>query len=216
MDKMMDKTLQTVRSTVKRGAHRASYEAESVYAILDAATICHVGFVVDGQARVNPINYWRDGDRLYVHGSHANSLLRAMTTQDVCVNVSILDGLVLARSAPRHSVNYRSVVLFGRAEKIEDNAEKTRLFEAMFEKLLPGRWDEIRKPTENELTGVALVGLPINDASLKARSGPPGDMDEDYALPVWAGELPVVHMREAPIADPRLDETVALPDYLKG
>jgi nitroimidazol reductase NimA-like FMN-containing flavoprotein (pyridoxamine 5'-phosphate oxidase superfamily) len=206
----------TQRTTLKRLPKRGEYDRAAVYRILDEGFICHVGFVVDGQPCVIPTGYARIDDKLYIHGSAASRMLRALERGvDVCVTVTLLDGLVLARSAFHHSVNYRSVVMFGRATSIEDDAEKFAVLRAFSEHIIPGRWAEVREPNEPELKATLVLALPLVEVSAKVRTGPPLDDEEDYALPVWAGEIPLRMAAAAPVADPRLSPEIEPPDYAR-
>lgn len=182
---------------MKREPQRARYDRETIEAILDEALICHLGFEVDGQPYVIPTLHARVGDRLYVHGSAASRLLRHLAGgAPVCVTVTLVDGLVLARSVFNHSVNYRSVVVFGTATVVEDD-EKREALRALTEQLAPGRWDEARQPTEKELKATWILSLPLDEASAKVRTGPEEDEPEDLDLPVWAGVVPV-HLAAEP------------------
>jgi nitroimidazol reductase NimA-like FMN-containing flavoprotein (pyridoxamine 5'-phosphate oxidase superfamily) len=185
------------RIRVKREPQRARYDRETIEAILDEALVCHLGFEVDGQPYVIPTLHARVGDRLYVHGSAASRLLRHLAGgARVCVTVTLVDGLVLAHSVFNHSVNYRSAVVFGTATLVED-AEKREALRALTEQLAPGRWDEARQPTEQELKATWILSLPIDEASAKVRTGPEEDEPEDLDLPVWAGVVPV-HLAAEP------------------
>jgi len=207
---------QTPRSRVRRLPKRASYDAGTIYAILDAGFICHVGYVIDGEPYVTPTAYWREGNHLYWHGSHASRMLRVVGDgAPVCIAVTHLDGLVAARSGFHHSLNYRSVMLFGRARRIDDPAHKRAALDAFIERLYPGRTAEVRPPTTEELKATTVVSMPIDEASAKMRSGPPLDDEDDYALPVWAGVIPVAMRYGAPVADARLPKKIPLPPYLK-
>src|SRR3954469_20158626 len=184
----MTGTLQTDRTTVRRLPERAAYDAESVYRILDEALICHAGFVVHGDPVVIPTIHWREGDRLYFHGAHASGLLRNLKNGvPVCVTVTLLDGLVMARSAFHHSMNYRSVVVFGNAREVAARDEKLRALERLVEHIAPGRSAEARGPSESDLRQTLVLALPLHEASAKIRTGPPVDDADDYTLPVWAG-----------------------------
>jgi uncharacterized protein len=201
----MNPTAPSDRTTVRRLPDRGKYDAETIYKILDEAFVCHVGFVADGQPFVIPTNYARVGDRLYLHGSAASRMLRSLAGGiPVCVTVTLIDGLVLARSAFHHSVNYRSVVALGRATLIEDPAEKMRALQLFTNHIMSGRWNDIRQPTDQELKATSVLVLPLNEASAKIRTGPPKDDEPDYALPIWAGVLPLNLVPGAPIPDPRL------------
>ena len=195
----------TQRSTIKRLPKRATYDSETVYQILDEGLVCHVGFVVDGQPYVIPTAYGRVEDRLYIHGSPASRMLRTLQEGiPVCVTVTLLDGLVLARSAFHHSMNYRSVVIFGTATIVSEPEEKLKALHAFTEHVVPGRWEEVRQPSRNELAGTLVLSLPIVEASAKVRTGPPVDDEADYSLPVWAGEIPLRLVAGVPVDDPRL------------
>jgi len=195
-------SLQTSRTTVRRLPARAAYDRETIYAIVDEALICHVGFVVDGQPVVIPTIHWRDGDTLYFHGSGASRMLKSLRDGvAACVTITLLDGLVLARSAFHHSMNYRSVVIFGKAQEVTDEAEKVRVLEILVERIAAGRSAEVRAPNEKELRQTLVLALPLSEASAKTRSGPPIDDDEDYGLPVWAGVIPMRLERGAAIKD---------------
>ena len=205
----------TARSRVKRLPKRGHYDRETVFAILDAALLCHVGYVIDGQPYVTPTAFWREGDRLYWHGSSASRMLRAQSAGlPVCLTVAHLDGLVLARSGFHHSLNYRSVMAFGTAHKIEDPEEKTAALDAFVDRLYPGRRAEIRPNTAQEIKATTVLSMVIEEASAKVRTGPPVDDEEDYALPCWAGVIPIRTIIGAPLADPRLAPGVAWPDGL--
>lgn len=206
---------QTARTTLRRLPKRGSYERRQVYEILDAGFVCHVGFVADGQPFVIPTAYGRAGDELYLHGARASRMLKALAAgAEVCVTVTHVDGLVLARSVFHHSINYRSVVVFGRARLVESEEEKTRALEAFTEHVMPGRWAEARWPTQQELAATLVLALPLAEASAKIRVGPPVDDEEDYALPVWAGVLPLRTAAGTAEADPRLPADTPLPDYV--
>lgn len=208
-------TLQTDRTTVKRLPKRGNYDRDTIHAILDEALICHVGFVVDGAPVVIPTIHTRIDDTLYFHGSAASRMLRSLRDGvEACVCVTLLDGLVLARSAFHHSMNYRSAVVFGTATEVVDREEKLRVLDAIVEHVARGRSRDVRKPTEPELKQTLVLALPINEASAKIRTGPPIDDDEDYALPIWAGVLPLKLTPQAPLADDRLLAGVSEPEYV--
>lgn len=182
----------TPRTQVKRLPKRAVYDRAEIYAILDEGFICHVGFVVEGQPYVIPTGYARRGDELLLHGSAASRMLRTLRgSVDVCVTVTLVDGLVLARSAFHHSMNYRSVMILGKACVVSDPAEKMDALRCFTNHVVPGRWDEVRQPTEAELKQTEVLALPIEEASAKIRKGPPLDDEADMALPVWAGVVPL-------------------------
>jgi uncharacterized protein len=203
----------TERTQVKRLPKRGMYDRETVFKILDEAFVCHVGFVVDGQPYVIPTNFGRVDETLYLHGSAASRMLRTLSEGiPVCVTVSLIDGLVLARSAFHHSVNYRSVVILGTARLVEDPAEKMEALRLFTEHIMKGRWEQIRWPTEQELKGTTVLALPIEEVSAKVRTGDPKDDEEDYELPFWAGVLPLPVVPAAPIADTRLKAGIAVPE----
>jgi len=194
----------TERSQLRRLPNRGSHEEEVIHRILDEGFLAHVGFQVGAQPFVIPTLYGRDGDTLYLHGSAASRMLRELDTGlPACVTVTLVDGLVLARSAFHHSMNYRSVVAFGTARKIQDPAEKTRALLVISEHLLKGRWKDVRGPSEQELKATAVLRFAIDEASAKVRQGPPLDDEEDYSLPVWAGVLPLKLVAQEPVPDSR-------------
>lgn len=204
----------TERTAVRRLPKRGVYDREPVYQILDEGFICHVGFVTDGQPVVIPTGYARKQDNLFIHGSQASRMLRTLKTQvDVCVTVTLLDALVLARSAFHHSMNYRSVVIFGRAVLIEGREEKLEALRAISDQIIPGRWDDVRQPTNQELAATTVLSLPLEEVSAKVRTGPPLDDEEDYSLSVWAGLIPLSLSAGQPIADPRLPSDIRAPNY---
>jgi uncharacterized protein len=212
----MDELLRTERTTLRRLPQRGNYDREIVNRILDEGFICHVGFVVDGRPFVIPTGYARVADRLFIHGSQASRLLRTLGQGiDVCVTVALVDGLVLARSAFHHSMNYRSVVVFGRATVVEEREAKLAALLALSEHMIPGRWADVRKPSERELQQTMVLSLPITEASTKVRTGPPLDDEEDYDLPVWAGVIPLRLIAEAPIDDPRMPAGSKPPEYAR-
>ena len=199
---------------MRRLPKRASYDVATVHRILDAGLVCHIGYVIDGEPYVTPTAYWRDGNHLYWHGSRASRMLEAVASgARVCVTVTHLDGLVAARSGFHHSINYRSVMLFGRPRRIDDPDAKHAALDAFIERLYSARVSEIRPPTPKELKATTVVAMTIDEASAKMRSGPPLDDDEDYALPVWAGVIPVETRFGTPIADARLPRNTPLPGY---
>ena len=208
-------TAPTDRTRVRRVPQRGAYERETIEAILDETLISHVGFVHEGQPVVIPTLHARLGDRLYLHGSAASRMLRTLEKGvPVCVTATLVDGLVLARSAFHHSVNYRSVVVFGTATLIEPGEETVKVLELFTERLVPGRWADVRPPTRQELKGTKVLSLPLDEASAKVRTGPPIDEDEDYDLPVWAGVLPLSTEAAEPQPDPRLDPAIETPGYV--
>lgn len=205
----------TERTTLKRLPARGHYDRELVHKILDEGFICHVGFVVNGAPVVIPTGYGRVGDKLYIHGSQASRMLRTLKTGiPACVTVTLVDGLVLARSAFHHSINYRSVVIFGNANLVEHPAEKSEALLAFSEHVIRGRWNDVREPTEQELKATTVLRIELEEVSAKVRTGPPIDDEEDYSLPVWAGVLPLQVIAEEPIADPRLPSEIKIPEYV--
>ena len=207
----------TARTRIARLPKRGDYSRETIYGILDAAFLCHVGFVVEGQPYVIPTSYGRAGDTLYLHGSAASRMLRTLAGGvDVCVTVTLLDGIVLARSAFHHSMNYRSVVMLGNAAPVEGDAAKIEAMRVIVEQIVPGRWEHVRKPSAQELKATAVLSLPIDEASAKLRTGPPVDEEEDYSLNVWAGVLPLATRAGELIPDPRLHASVAqIPEHIE-
>lgn len=204
------------RNKVKRLAKRGHYDADTIYPIIDAAMICHVGFAIDNQPFVIPTLHARDGDRILLHGSQASRMLRHLEGGGAaCVTVTHVDGIVLARSVFNHSINYRSAVVFGAGEPIAEDEQYAAL-ELFMEKLMPGRWDDARLPNDIEMKQTTIVAVQIEDASAKVRVGPPNDDAEDYALPVWAGVLPVRQVYGTFEADPQQRDHIALPDYLRA
>ena len=206
----------TARTRVVREAHRGIYERAAAYEILDEGFICHVGFAVDGQPFVIPTAYGRSGDNLYIHGSAASRMLRNLDQGvAVCITVTLLEGLVLARSIFNHSMNYRSVVVLGTAVAVRDAKEKLEALRLLSEHILPGRWAESRQPNEKELKQTLVMRLPIEEFSAKVRQGPPIDDEEDYSFSTWAGVLPLAMVAGAPINDPRLDPETPVPEYVR-
>lgn len=206
----------TERTTVKRLPKRGNYERETVNRILDEGFVCHVGFVVDNRPVVIPTGYGRRGDQLYIHGSAASRMLKTLREGiDVCVTVTLVDALVLARSAFHHSMNYRSVVIFGRACVLEDEGEKMEALRAFTDHIMCRRWEESRLPNSNELRATLVLSLSLVEASAKIRTGPPVDDEEDYELPVWAGELPLRLATGEAVPDPRLRDGIELPQYIR-
>jgi len=205
----------TARSRVKRLRERGAYDFETIAAILDAGLLCHVGYIIDAQPYVTPTAYWREGEHLYWHGSSASRMLRTLEKDvDVCFTVSHLDGLVLARSGFNHSINYRSVMLFGRANKIEDDGAKARALESFVEHLFPGRWKQLRPATTQEVKATTVLSMPIEEGSAKVRTGWPHDNEDDYSWPVWAGVVPVRTVVQSPMPDERLSAACEPPGYL--
>lgn len=217
---MSDEPRGTERTTVKRLPDRGRYDDETVHGIVDATYLCHVG-IVDGEGRpvVLPTLHARIGNRLYIHGSPASRLLRSARSADVCCTITIVDGLVLARSAFHHSVNYRSVVIFGRPVEVSDDGEKRVALDAIVEQVVRGRSSDCRPPSEKELRATTVLALEIDEASAKIRTGGPVDDEEDHALAHWAGVVPVTEVFGTPIPDPRMVAhrgSVEVPAYLTG
>jgi nitroimidazol reductase NimA-like FMN-containing flavoprotein (pyridoxamine 5'-phosphate oxidase superfamily) len=209
----MDSYTPTTRTEVRRLAKRGVYDKAQIHAILDEGYLCHVGFMVEGQPYVIPTGYARSGDRIYIHGSAASRMLRTLDQGvDVCVTVTLVDGFVLARSAFHHSMNYRSVVLLGKARLVTDPDEKRNTLRSFTNHILPGRWEEVRQPTEQELKATSVLALALDEVSAKVRTGPPIDDQEDYAFPVWAGVVPIRTQVDQPIPDARVLPDIPLID----
>ncbi len=201
---------------IRRKPQRGSYERDVIYGIIDEALYCHVGFNQDGQPVVIPTIHARVDDTLILHGARASRMLKHLAAgHPVCVAITLLDGLVFARSVFNHSMNYRSVVVFGRGRLVEAPDEKWRAVAALTEHIARGRWEDARQPTPKEMDATTVVSLAIERASAKIRSGPPGDDEPDYDLPIWAGVLPTGLQLGEPVADPRLSTGISLPDYLQ-
>jgi nitroimidazol reductase NimA-like FMN-containing flavoprotein (pyridoxamine 5'-phosphate oxidase superfamily) len=208
---------ETNRTKLKRLPKRGHFDRETVYGILDEGFICHVGFTVDGKPVVIPTGYARVEDRLYIHGSQASRMLRTLAGGvDVCVTVTLLDGLVLARSAFHHSMNYRSVVVFGRATLVDDAEEKMAALLALSEHFIRGRWNDVREPTDVEMKLTTVLRVPLEEVSAKIRTGAPLDDEEDYSLRMWAGVVPLKLVAGEPINDPRLPLDIPVPDYARN
>lgn len=204
----------TDRVRVRRMHPRGAYDRETIDAILDAQPLAHVGYLLDGAPIVTPTLQWREGDNVYWHGSAASRMLERCDGADVCVTVTLMDGMVMARSAYNHSVNYRSVMLLGRARLVADRAEKQERLRTMVETLFPGRWARLRPMTEQEFKATTVLALPIDEVSAKIRRGPPGDDAEDLDVDVWAGVIPLRVQTLEPIADPLGRQGVAVPDHV--
>ena len=211
----MEELKKTDRTTVTRLAKRASYDKATILSILQEGLVCHISYVHENQPFLLPHLYAVKNDKIYIHGSVGSFMLRALKNEiDLCFSVTLIDGLVLARAAFHHSVNYRSVVLFGKATLVENEQEKTEALEALTEHVIPGRWAEARWPNAGELKQTIVLSLPIEEASAKIRTGGPSDDEEDYALDVWAGVLPLKTVAEAPIPDPKMKEQKEAPAYI--
>jgi len=210
----MKELVSTPRTRLRRYAKRASYDQETIYSIIDRALVCHVGFIVDNVPRVIPTLHVRVGDHIYLHGAAANHMLRTATAGgEICVTITHIDGIVLARSAFYHSINYRSVVVIGRARIVEPE-RKLEVLRALVEHVVPGRWSGVRKPSPEELAATLVVELPLTEASAKIRTGGPSDEADDYSLPHWAGVIPLRLESGPAIADDKLDPAVALPSHV--
>lgn len=213
----MEKLTPTQRTKIKRVPKRGNYEQETIYQILDEGLVCHIGFVVDNQPFVIPTAYGRIEDKLYIHGSPASRMLRNLQQGiQVCLTVTLIDGLILARSAFHHSMNYRSVVVFGTAEVVSNPDKKLQALYAFTEQVIPGRWQEVRQPNSHELAGTLVLALPLIEASAKIRTGGPIDDEADYLLPVWAGEIPLQVVPGVPIDDSRLQPEIIPPAYAQN
>ncbi|MGI8500896.1 MAG: pyridoxamine 5'-phosphate oxidase family protein [Hassallia sp.] len=207
----------TQRSQIKRVPQRGNYERQVIYQILDEGLICHLGFTIDNQPFVIPTAYGRVEDQLYIHGSPASRMLRSLVTGiEVCLTVTLLDGLVMARSAFHHSMNYRSVVIFGTASVVQNAEQKLEALRAFTEHVVPGRWAEVRQPSRQELQGTLVLSLPLAEASAKMRTGAPLDDEIDYDLPVWAGVVPLQLVAGEAISDSRLQPGITPPTYIQN
>ena len=214
---MSETQIPTARTRLVREADRGVYDRETVYRILDEGFLCHAGFVVDGQPFVIPTSYGRKDSSLYIHCSAASRMLRQIRKDGVpvCITVTLLDGLVLARSIFNHSMNYRSVVILGKAALVDDPTEKLAALRILSEHILPGRWDDSRQPNERELKATSVLRVPIEEFSAKVRTGPPIDDEEDYTFPTWAGVVPLEVIAAPPIDDARLLPGKKAPEYAR-
>ena len=214
---MPEPQIPTARTRVVREAQRGAYDRDTVYRILDEGFLCHIGFVVDGQPFVIPTSYGRKDATLYIHGSAASRMLRQMKDGvAVCITVTLLDGLVLARSVFNHSMNYRSVVILGNATLVDDPKEKLAALRVLSEHILPGRWDDARQPNERELKATSVLRVPLEEFSAKVRTGPPKDDEEDYAFPTWAGVVPLAMVAGKPIDDDGVPSGSEAPAYARN
>jgi nitroimidazol reductase NimA-like FMN-containing flavoprotein (pyridoxamine 5'-phosphate oxidase superfamily) len=204
----------TKRTDLVRNPARADYDRDAVNQIIDATPLCHVSYIIDGRPYVTPTLQWREGDTIFWHGSSASRFLRQIVGKDVCLAITHFDGFVLARSAFHHSINYRSVMLFGQAIKIKD-AQKKELLQSFVEGLIPGRWEHLRPMTDQEAKATTVFSMPIDEGSAKVRSGPPGDDDADYSLPIWAGLLPVSQVLLDPVPDPKNLDGLEVPAHIR-
>lgn len=206
--------LKSDRSRLRRAHERGLYDRESLYQVLDAMPLAHIGYQINGTTSVLPTLQWREGGHVYWHGSAASRAIRAMAGAEVCLTVTCMDGYVLARSAFHHSVNFRSAMLFGVAEQVMDEDAKAASLKMMVDRIFPGRWETLRPMTAQELKATALLRMPIEEGAAKIRSGPPKDDEEDYALAIWAGVVPMAMQLQPPQPDPANLEGVAMPDHL--
>ncbi|MBY6057609.1 pyridoxamine 5'-phosphate oxidase family protein [Leisingera daeponensis] len=206
--------LKSGRSRLRRAHERGHYDRESLYQVLDAMPLAHIGYQIGGATSVLPTLQWREGDHVYWHGSAASRAIRAMAGAEVCLTVTCMDGYVLARSAFHHSVNFRSAMLFGVAEKVAGNDAKAASLKAMVDHVFPGRWDTLRPMNAQELKATAVLRMPIEEGAAKIRSGPPKDDEEDYSLPIWAGVVPMAMELKPPQPDPANLEGIVMPDHL--
>ena len=204
----------TKRTTLTRNPNRADYDRDVVNEIIDATPLCHVSYIIDGRPYVTPTLQWREGDTMYWHGSSASRFLRQIVGKEVCMAITHFDGFVLARSSFHHSINYRSVMLFGEATKIED-PEKNALLDSFVEALIPGRLETLRQMTDQEAKATTVFSMPIDEGSAKVRTGPPVDDDEDYALPIWAGVLPITQVLHDAVPDPKNLDGLEVPKHIR-
>ena len=204
------------RNRVKRISNKSDYSKETVHAIIDEALFCHLGIIHDGKPVVIPTIHARMGDHIVFHGSNASRLLKISNNNEICVTITLLDGLVMARSLFNSSMNYRSAVIFGKGEIIIDHNERMAAFKSITDHIAPGRWDDARQPNNSELKQTSVVRMPIDEASAKISMGPPDDEDEDYALDYWAGVIPINQTYGEPESDPILQEGITIPGYLKN
>ena len=210
----------TERTKIKSNAIRAVYDVADIIKIIDDSFICNIGFVTDNQPFVIPVSYGRENNKIFFHGAKGSRMFKTLRTgTEICVTITIVDGIVLARSAFNHTINYRSVVIFGKAQEINDPTEKTKSLKTITEHIIPGRWNDVREPNDKELNATSVFSLDINEASAKVRSGPPLDKDEDLKLNVWAGVLPLRMENEEPIIDSTIidgiNHNTIVPDYIK-
>jgi nitroimidazol reductase NimA-like FMN-containing flavoprotein (pyridoxamine 5'-phosphate oxidase superfamily) len=205
----------TGRTKVKRLPKRAFYDIETIYKILDDTFVCHVGFEIGGQVYIIPVNYGRKDNQIFIHGSKKSRMFKLFEHgKDICISVSLIDGIVLARSAFHHSVNYRSVVIFANPVKIVNENEKSKALKAIFDHIMPGRWEDVRKPNKKELEATSVFSFKIDEASAKIRNGPVADEKEDLDLNIWAGILPLKTVSAEPVKDVDLDDSILIPEYI--
>ncbi len=204
------------RSKIKRLPSRGFYDKETINQIIDEALYCHVSFVHSNQPYIIPTIHARMNDRIVLHGAKGSRLMKHIAEgNEICIAITLMDGLVLARSVFHHSMNYRSVVIFGKGKLLENKVEKLEALKTITEHLIPGRWEDARKPNEKELNATTVVSIDIDEASAKIRTGPPIDDEEDYNLPVWAGVIPILQKFDSPVNDPKLNEDIVLPNYIR-
>jgi nitroimidazol reductase NimA-like FMN-containing flavoprotein (pyridoxamine 5'-phosphate oxidase superfamily) len=204
------------RSKINRLPSRGYYDKETINQIIDEALYCHVSFAYNNQPYIIPTIHARMNDRIVLHGAKGSRMMKHIAEgNEVCIALTLMDGLVLARSVFHHSMNYRSVVLFGKGKLFENKVKKLEALKAITEHLIPGRWEDARKPNEKELKATTVVSIDIDEASAKIRTGPPIDDEEDYNLPVWAGVIPILQKFDSPVNDPKLNEDIALPNYIR-
>jgi len=208
---------QTGRTRLKRAHERGVFDRDVIYGIVDSTLLCHVGYVFNGDPYVTPTFHWRDGDRIYWHGSSASRMMRQLREGvQACLTVTHFDGVVMARSGYHHSANYRSVMILGEPEVVEGEDARLAALKSFMDVMMPGRWDDVRAPNEQEMKATMILSMPIDEASAKISSGPPEDEAEDYALDCWAGVLPVHTVVGEPVDDPKLRAGIARPGYLAG
>ena len=213
----MEELKKTIRTKVNRVPKRAVYNKETIYKILDETFICQVAFKIDEQVFIIPTAYGRKGDKIFIHGSNKSRMLNSIKSGvDICINVTLIDGIVAARSIFHHSINYRSVIIFGKGKEIIEPDDKKRALRIIIEHIIPGRWDDARQPNEKELEITSVFEFKIDEASAKIRTGPPADEKEDYNLNVWAGVIPLKTVIENSIRDEKLNEDISIPDYIKN
>ncbi len=204
------------RSKINRLPSRGYYDKETINQIIDEALYCHVSFVHRNQPYIIPTIHARMGDSIVLHGAKGSRMLKHIAEgNEICIAITLMDGLVLARSVFHHSMNYRAVVIFGKGKLLENKVKKLEALKTITEHLIPGRWEDARKPNEKELNATTVVSIDIDEASAKIRTGPPKDDDEDYNLPVWAGVIPILQKFDSPENDPKLSEDIVLPNYIR-
>lgn len=207
----------TPLNKVQRLSKRGQYDEETIYAIIDEALICHVGFSIDGQPFVMPTIHARKDSTIYFHGAIANRMLKHIQEENsVCISCTLVDGIVFARSVFHHSMNYRSAIVFGKGRIVDSVEEKDVAFKAITDHVAKGRWEETRVPSPKEINATLVIAVEIESASAKVRTGPANDDEEDYSLPVWAGVLPIRQIPLAPESDSRLDDAIKVPEYIKN